>query len=148
MSTAERRLAPPSGAPAPERVTLPDGTAIDLEPLAAQVCRRYREEFPDDRDRYGEAGEAWCRHDNRHLINWAALSLSGFVDFDAKVSWLAQVLEARGFSLPRLARNLELAAGVVEAELGAAHADLAAALADGAQLVHATPSFLDPQRES
>ena len=148
MSAASGRLAPPGGAPPPERVTLSDGTAIELEPLAAEVCRRYREEYPDDRNRYGEAGDAWCRHDNRHLLNWAALSISGFVDFDAKVSWLAQVLEARAFPLARLARNLELAADVVEAELGAAHADLAATLADGARLVHATPSFLDPQAQS
>jgi hypothetical protein len=123
-------------------VALADGTAIDLEPLAREICGRYREEFPDERDRYGDAGDAWCRHDNRHLLNWAALSLSGFVDFEEKVGWLAQVLEARGFPLARLARNLELAAGVVEAELGAGRGDLAAALAEGARLVNATPSFL------
>lgn len=127
-------------------MTLPDGTAIDLEPLAREVCHRYREEFPDERERYGDAVDAWCRHDNRHLLNWAALSLSGFVDFEAKVRWLAGVLEARGFPLSRLARNLELAAGVVEDEPGTAHAGLAAVLAEGARLVHSTRSFLEQEK--
>jgi hypothetical protein len=59
--------------------------------------------FPDERERYGPAGAEWCRHDSQHLLNWAVLSLTQDLDYERELSWLARVLEARNFPLPRLA---------------------------------------------
>jgi hypothetical protein len=86
---------------------------VSLVPLAEEICRRYRDEFPDEAQRYGDAGNAWCVHDNQHLLFWAASAVSGGVDMDRQVGWLADVLEARDFPLPRLARNLDIGAEVV-----------------------------------
>lgn len=88
---------------------------FDLAPLAREVCRRYRGEFPDEAERYGDAGVAWCVHDTQHILNWAFLS----PDFDgellaAELSWLANVLRSRGFPIDRLARAVELSADVVD----------------------------------
>ena len=108
------RLAPPSGATPPQEAKLPDGTTLALGPLALEVCRRYRREFPDEAERYGEAGNAWCLHDNRYILLWAIASLAtGYVDYEEKVGWLAGILKARNFPLERLARDLEIAAEVV-----------------------------------
>jgi len=46
------------------------------------------------------------------LLNWAVLSLTQDLDYERQPSWLARVLEARDFPLPRLARCLELLAGI------------------------------------
>ena len=108
------RLAPPSGAEPPDLVVLPDGGEVDVRVLAQEVCRRYRAEFPDEEQRYGSAGHAWCVHDNRHVLQWALLDPSGLVVLPDQVAWLAQVLGARDFPLDRLRRNLELCAEVVE----------------------------------
>ena len=43
---------------------------------------RYRAEFPDEEERYGDAGNAWCVHDNQHILNWAYQDAPGFVDLD------------------------------------------------------------------
>ena len=59
---------------------------------------------------------AWCRHDNQHILAWAAAATRGYVDLAAKVRWLAGVLAARGFPVARLARDLEIAADVLAAE--------------------------------
>jgi hypothetical protein len=126
------RPAPPSGMPAPERASI-DGREIDLDELAREVCRRYRAEFPDEEERYGDAGQAWCVHDNRHILNWAAGYVAGYVDLQRQLDWLAGVLHARRFPLDRLARDLEICAAVaVERELPRA-AELAAALGGGAE---------------
>jgi hypothetical protein len=128
---------PPSGAPPPERAVLMGADApIELVPLAEEICRRYREEFPDEEGRYGDAGMAWCVHDNQHILNWAVGARNGYVDLRKELAWLGRVLEARDFPVERLARNLEIAA-VVAAELPIAD-DLAA----GANFVRATGSFL------
>ena len=114
----DRSTAPPSGTPAPAVATGPKGD-VDLVALAQAVCGWYDAEFPDERERYGPAGMAWCEHDNQHLLNWAIADVhGGFVDLLEQVAWLARVLAARDFPLPRLARNLELCAEVVQAELG------------------------------
>ncbi len=47
---------------------MPDGTAIDLRPLAREICARYREGFPDEQERYGASGVRWCLHDNQYLL--------------------------------------------------------------------------------
>ena len=116
---SDRRTAPPpTGTPAPRVAPGPDGD-IDLVALARTVCGWYDAEFPDERERYGPAGMAWCEHDNQHLLNWAVADVhGGFVNLLDQVGWLGRVLAARDFPLPRLARNLELCGQVVETELG------------------------------
>jgi hypothetical protein len=128
---------PPSGAPPPERAVLMGADApIELVPLAEEICRRYREEFPDEEGRYGDAGMAWCVHDNQHILNWAVGARNGYVDLRKELAWLGRVLEARDFPVERLARNLEIAAAV------AAELPIADDLAAGANFVRETGSFL------
>jgi hypothetical protein len=105
-----QRPAPPSGTAPPERVRSPHGRQIDLVEIARKTCIAYDHEFPDERERYGPAGAEWCRHDTQHLLNWAVLSLTQELDYERELSWLARVLEARNFPLPRLARCPELLA--------------------------------------
>ncbi len=121
MPRPRPRLAAPSGIAAPIDAEAPDGTVLDLRDLAREVCRRYREEFPDEEPRYGDAGQAWCVHDNQYLLHWALLDVQGTTSLDDQVGWLGRVLAARDFPLDRLARDLELCADVV-AETGAAWA--------------------------
>lgn len=131
--------------PPPVTATSPGGCEIDLAAVAKAACRAYDAEFPDDRERYGPVGEAWCVHDNQHLLNWATLSLRGEIDFDRQLAWLARVLEARDFPLDRLARNLELVAGTV-AEHHPGEPELRARLRAGAELVRSRTSFLSENR--
>ena len=123
---------PPSGAPPPATAELDGGELLDLRALAEEVCRRYRAEFPDEQERYGDAGVAWCVHDNQHLINWAVTEANGLGGFERQLDWLAGVLEARDFPLDRLARDLEIAALVLEETDARRPAEL---LADGARVV-------------
>jgi hypothetical protein len=139
--SARGRPAPPSGQPPPRAATLADGTELDLAALAAEVCARYRAEYPDEQERYGEAGHLWCVHDNQHLINWAALHTQGYVVLDDQVAWLAKVLEARAFPLDRIARDLDIAAAVVDERVPGGGA-VAGALSDAAAMVRSRPTFL------
>jgi len=139
--TARGRPAPPSGERPPGAATLADGTELDLEALAAEVCARYRAEYPDEAERYGEAGHLWCLHDNQHLINWAALHTREYVVLDEQVAWLAKVLEARKFPLDRLARDLDIAAAVIRERVPAADA-AATVLSGAAAMVRSRPTFL------
>ena len=124
-------IEPPSGHPPPATAELRDGGTLDLRALAVEICRRYRLEFPDEQERYGEAGIAWCIHDNQHILNWAVTDWSGFGGLRSQLEWLAGVLHARDFPVSRLARNLELAADVVKPnQLG-----LSNALTDAARFV-------------
>ena len=108
-----RPLDPPSGAPPPMQAQHSDGTPIDLEALARQVCERYRQEYPDEAARYGESGIEWCLHDNKYIFAWAVQDArDGTVRLGEQTQWLARVLGSRGFPVPRLARNLEIAAEV------------------------------------
>jgi hypothetical protein len=118
-----------------------DGTEVDLEALAREVCERYRAEYPDEEGRYGEAGMAWCRHDNQHLVNWAVLHTREYVVLDEQVAWLAKVLEARDFPLDRLAWDLDVAAEVVALRVPDADA-VAAALTRAAAMVRSRETFL------
>lgn len=113
----DRRSPPPSGMAAPRFAPGPDGRGLPLVDLAARVCEAYYAEFPDEDERYGEVGRAWCLHDNQHLLNWTALAAEGLVDLDREVAWLARVLDRRDFPLDRLARNLELGSEVVRDEV-------------------------------
>jgi hypothetical protein len=139
--SARPRPDPPSGQPPPTRAELADGTQVDLEALAREVCDRYRAEYPDEQERYGDAGMQWCRHDNQHLVNWAVLDTREYVVLGEQVAWLAKVLEAREFPLDRLARDLEIAATVVRERVAGGEA-VAAALTGAAELVRSRPTFL------
>lgn len=111
------------------------GESIHLAPLAHEICRRFLLEFPDDRERYGDAALAWCVHDNQWLLGWAAEDLDvGGKHFANNVRWLARVLRARDYPTERLVRDLELAAEVVGAE-SEAHRELADKLLQGAKLL-------------
>ena len=136
-----RSVAPPGGMPAPATAATPSGRQIDLVELAEETCAAYDAEFPDERERYGPAGELWCRHDNRHLLNWAALSLGFGVDFEHQLGWLARVLEARDFPLDRLARNLDLLAETV-ARHHPDESELHKRLLAGGSFVRSRESFL------
>jgi hypothetical protein len=107
-----RQPAPPS-APAPETARL-HGGELDLVAPAREICRRYRAEFPDEESRYGDAGMAWCAHDNQHILSWAVMAVEYGLGMERQLEWLAGVLGSRDFPLERLVRDLEIAAEVVE----------------------------------
>jgi hypothetical protein len=131
---------PPSGEPPPTEARVAGGEAIDLRALAEEICRRYRAEFPDEQGRYGDAGIAWCVHDNQHILNWAVGEVNGVVELERELAWLGGVLEARAFSLDRLARDLEIAAEVTGERLG--EPALADGLRAGAAFVRSRGTFL------
>jgi hypothetical protein len=107
-----RRPAPPSSrAPATAQL---HGAEIDLVAAAEEICRRYRLEFPDEDGRYGEAGVAWCVHDNQHILSWAAMAVEYGLGMERQLEWLAGVLASRDFPVDRLVRDLEIGAEVVE----------------------------------
>lgn len=108
----------PSGFPPPDQAVLA-GRAVDLVSLAQIVTDRHFIRHPEDLERYGEDGRAWCVHDAQHLLNWAILDVNGFVDLEEQVAWLTRVLHARGYPLANLADNVETAAEVVAEQLGA-----------------------------
>lgn len=137
-----RRLAPPSGMAPPIHSELPDGASVDLVGLARTVAEAYRDDFPDEDERYGPAGFEWCVHDNQHILNWAVRAAGGHVDLSAQLTWLARVLEARDYPIDRLARDLELAAGALTEAHGAAAARAAELLRAEAERIRATPTFL------
>jgi hypothetical protein len=139
----DRRLQPPGGEPPPASVPLGSGEPLDLASLAEDICRSYQREFPDEQEQYGDAGTAWCVHDNQYLLFWAAEAADGYLDMRREVSWLASVLEARDFPLDRLARDLEIGAQVVRERLLAEQAEpLAAVLLDAAGYVRSRDTFL------
>jgi hypothetical protein len=129
-------LRPPSGAPPPERAQI-DGRRFDLREIAADVARRYFEEFPDETERYGPAGEDWCRHDNQWVLRWAIDDAAGDDgNLSRQVAWLARVLNARDFPLERLVRSLQIVAEVVERDrLGSISAGVAQRLRAAAKTV-------------
>jgi hypothetical protein len=135
------RPAPPSGQPPPRRTELADGTEVDLEAVATEVCARYEAEYPDEHERYGAAGHDWCVHDNQHLVNWAVLHTRDYLALDDQVAWLAKILEAREFPLDRLARDLEIAAGVVGRRVPGGE-PVAAALTRAGEMVRSRATFL------
>jgi hypothetical protein len=132
---------PPSGYPPPVSAELHGGETLDLRALAQEICARYRAEFPDEQQRYGDAGTAWCVHDNQHILNWAVTELNGYGGFDRQLAWLGGVLEARDFPLDRLARNLDIAAAVSADKLERAD-QLAEILLRGARFVRSRSTFL------
>ena len=126
-----RPVAPPSGWPAPTTATLA-GRELALTPLAEATADRYFGAFADDIERYGEAARAWEVHDTLHCLQWAVLDVEGFAGIEREVAWLANILRSRDFPVEQLARNLELAADVVDEQLGAEGASVAGRLRAGA----------------
>jgi hypothetical protein len=109
---------PPSGATPPFHAFTSDGFPIGLRALAVKICARYRDEFPDEQERYGAAGIEWCLHDNQYLLAWAIQDArDATVVLAEQAVWLARVLKARDFPLERLARNLEIASEVTRTSL-------------------------------
>ena len=138
------RLRPPGGEPPPATVTTDAGESLDLRGLAEEIARRYAREFPDEQARYGEAGRAWCIHDNQYLLAWSADAVDGHLDMRGQVAWLASILEARDYPLERLARDLEIGVDVVRERVTPSVADaLADVLADAAAYVRSRDTFLD-----
>ena len=108
------RPAPPSGVNPPQTFQLADGTEIDLAPLARTLCEHYYGLYPDDLERYGPEGQAWCDHDSRYLLAWGLEDARAqTVDCVAQVQWLARVLTARSFPIQRLVRHVELTANIL-----------------------------------
>jgi hypothetical protein len=111
-------LGRPSGAPPPTEAALIDGSALALLPLAAEITERYA----DEDERYTPRWREWCTHDNQYVLRWAIDDQRGLADLWQQVSWLARVLDARGYPLDRLARSLELGADVLDERAGPAAA--------------------------
>jgi hypothetical protein len=99
----------------PTAVDLGEGCVVDLAPLAADLCDAYYAAYPDDLERYGDEGRAWCDHDSRYLLAWALEDArANAVDAVEQVRWLARVLAGRDFPVDRLARHVELTAEALE----------------------------------
>jgi hypothetical protein len=127
----------PSGGAAPETTTLPDGTTLELVPLAREIALRHRTEFPDEADRYGDRGLEWCVYDNQWLLSWAFIDACGWGNFHEQLAWLAGILEARDYPVSRLARNLEIAAEVTADAVASPDAHVRELFVSGAELVRA-----------
>jgi hypothetical protein len=121
----------------PTEAQLADGTRLDLVALATEACARYGREFPDEQERYGEAGHSWCVYDAQQILNWGALDLAGMTHLDGQLAWLARVLHGRDFPLERLVRGIELAADVAAGHAGAGA--LARRLRQGAHSIQIPP---------
>lgn len=108
------RLVPPSGVNPPAWFEAAGHERIDLGALAGRLCDLYYDVHPDDAERYGDAGRAWCEHDSRYLLAWALEDArAGAVDAVEQVRWLGRVLAGRGFPVERLADHAELTAAVL-----------------------------------
>lgn len=119
----------PSGGAPPEVAELPGGERLELAAPAREIARRHRAEYLDEEERYGDRGLDWCANDNQWILAWAAANAAGFENLGSHIEWLAGILEARGYPVERLARDLEIAADVV--------APLRAVLESGADAVRA-----------
>jgi hypothetical protein len=128
------RFEPPSGADPPTSFELGDGTAIDLGPLARLLTDQYYDIYPDDLERYGTTGQAWCEHDTRYLLAWALEDArAGTVNCIEQVQWLGRVLAARSYPLERLARHVQLTAAALRSpELGETGTRAAERMSDAA----------------
>ena len=104
-SRNEPRPAPPSGWPPPAEARRSTARAIELEPLAAEVADRYFGDYPEDLERYGDAGRAWEIHDTQHLLEWAIGDVEGYVELE-RAGRLAGPC-ARGARLPARASGRE-----------------------------------------
>jgi len=123
----------PGGVAPPTQASLPDGTIIDLQPLAARVADRYYQIFDDEDDRYGTAGREWCIHDNLYLLSWAFAAQGGDLVFGDQVTWLSRVLGARDFPLDRLQQDLQIVADVIDETHDGTHLQAASIVREAAR---------------
>lgn len=108
--SGERRVEPPSGMAPPASARLPDGTVVDLAPLAQRITEAHLRRHPEDVARYGdELARAWCTHDNQHLLAWAIMD----ADLEGQLAWLARILDARGYPVANLVDNVATCAEIV-----------------------------------
>ena len=137
------RPAPPSGVNPPTAFDVGDGRRVELSPLAARLCELYYESYPDDLERYGGAGQAWCDHDSRYLLAWALEDAgAGTLSAVEQVQWLGRVLAGRNFPVERLARHVGLTAAVLDSEVGGELGKRAALV------MREAASSLDPARSA
>ena len=129
MSRAGLPPRAPSGGAPPDVAELPGGGLLELAAPAREIARRHRAEFLDEEELYGDRGLEWCAYDNQWILAWAAADAAGFEDLGKQIEWLARILDARGYPVERLARDIEIAADVV--------APLRAVLESGADTVRA-----------
>ena len=93
--------------PPPEIAELPDGTVVSLRPIAERVSREHLSRHPEEIERYGaELASQWCVHDNQHVLGWAVQA----PDVTGQLSWLASVLDARGYPVANLVECAQSAA--------------------------------------
>jgi hypothetical protein len=130
-----RRVAPPSGGEPPPVEARLHGDSVDLRHLATLICDRYYEEYPDENERYGDAGVAWCKHDNQWLLAWAISDVLGYLQLDREALWLAQVLYHRDFPAERLVRDLDIAADIAGLAIPHQGAEVAGRLRQAASAV-------------
>jgi hypothetical protein len=103
--------------------------------------------YPDDLERYGVAGRAWCEHDSRYLLAWGLEDArAGTVDCVEQVQWLGRVLANRAFPIERLARHVELTVAVTRSSgLGEVGDRAAARMSQAAAaLIETHPAELTP----
>jgi len=81
--------------------------------LAREVAHRHLAAFPDEAERYGPAGFEWCAHDMQWILAWAASARDDEGVLRRQLSWLGDLLAARGYPRDRLMRAVEQAADVV-----------------------------------
>ena len=98
----------------PTTARLPDGSAVELRPLAQRITEAHLSRHPEDVERYGaDLAREWGVHDNQHLLEWAI----GDIDLLQQVAWLGRVLGARGYPVANLADNLMTGADIVAGEI-------------------------------
>lgn len=118
-------------------MTLAGRDRLFLAPIAHEAALRFRREFPDEAERYGDAGFAWCVHDTQYLLAWALTDAEiGDRHFEKNLDWLTRLLDARGYPAERIARDLEIAADVLD-ELRPDAREAVTTLRRGAVHIHA-----------
>ena len=141
----KQRRERPGGHPPPEHITV-EGGRVATAPIATIVTERFLERHPDELARFQDPDlvRAWCEHDTRHLIAWAAAEAERGTSLTRQLDWLGVVLESRGYPARRLADTLEIASDVLSEQLGGTAERIRASLTAGAAHVRAKPTFLTP----
>ena len=139
MTSSRAELRPPGGSPPPLHARI-GGERIALPTLAEEAARRHWDEYPDERERYGETGFEWCVHDLQWVLAWAAHDADGLgAVLPTQLAWLARVLAARDYPVERLQRAVEICAEIARARSDAPHTTLADALDGGAASLAPAP---------
>src|SRR3712207_8740079 len=114
MTSSRGEVVPPRGGTPPPAALAIRGEVVELAPLAREAAERHWEEFPEERERYGEAGLEWCAHDLQWVLAWAVVDAGGESGYlTTQLLWLRDLLSARDYPAQRLTRAVELLADVV-----------------------------------